>query len=99
MYGLVIEVVMVYLFGVVTAIYRNSSKRKMKKAGDFAFKVMPIIWLVAIILDPFLPFPNTPPNHFISLIGNTYLLLCFYLGYGFYGVYKLLCIYRRRAKK
>ena len=78
---LVIEMLMAYLLGGVTAIYHNSRRKSLRIAGGRVLKLLPLIYVIAVFGDIYLPLPFTPSNLFESFIVNSYVILCFYVGY------------------
>ena len=84
---LILESILVFIVGMLTSLIKNDFIKCNKEAKDianFIFKAVPIIWIVAIFLDPLTArLINIPvfDNFIDSLIGNSFVVLMFYFGY------------------
>lgn len=84
---LILESILVFIVGMLTSLVKNDfieCNKKAKDIANFTFKAVPVIWIVAIFLDPLTArLINAPTfdNFIDSLIGNSFVILMFYFGY------------------
>ena len=81
MISLPLETALYCALGIIMAFFKAYGNELKKKAANFFLKLVFVSYIIAVIVDPFLPFPNKPADIVQSFIINSFVALAFYIGY------------------